>query len=102
MTRKSTNLQVLALMAIGSLMGYAAATVDRPPTAVAALPPVDPSPKAAVTGRTSCCAGDIGRGTLLALAERNEAVAANAAQDNKKPNILIIWGDDIGWFNPSC
>ena len=21
---------------------------------------------------------------------------------NKKPNILIIWGDDIGWFNPSC
>src|SRR6188508_1572627 len=19
-----------------------------------------------------------------------------------KPNILIIWGDDIGWFNPSC
>ncbi|MDB4962507.1 MAG: arylsulfatase [Myxococcales bacterium] len=20
----------------------------------------------------------------------------------KQPNILIIWGDDIGWFNPSC
>src|SRR5262245_34995725 len=20
----------------------------------------------------------------------------------KAPNILIIWGDDIGWFNPSC
>src|SRR5262245_27724952 len=20
----------------------------------------------------------------------------------KKPNILIIWGDDIGWYNPSC
>jgi arylsulfatase A-like enzyme len=20
----------------------------------------------------------------------------------KKPNILVIWGDDIGWFNPSC
>jgi len=19
-----------------------------------------------------------------------------------KPNILVIWGDDIGWFNPSC
>jgi arylsulfatase len=19
-----------------------------------------------------------------------------------KPNILILWGDDIGWFNPSC
>lgn len=20
----------------------------------------------------------------------------------KKPNILVIMGDDIGWFNPSC
>ncbi|GAO01665.1 arylsulfatase [Anaeromyxobacter sp. PSR-1] len=20
----------------------------------------------------------------------------------KKPNILVIWGDDIGWMNPSC
>jgi arylsulfatase A-like enzyme len=19
-----------------------------------------------------------------------------------RPNILVIWGDDIGWFNPSC
>ena len=28
---------------------------------------------------------------------------SSAAQaDAKKPNILIIWGDDIGWFNPSC
>src|SRR5690242_1028092 len=24
------------------------------------------------------------------------------AQDAKKPNILVIMGDDIGWFNPSC
>jgi len=23
------------------------------------------------------------------------------AQKNKKPNILVIWGDDIGWSNPS-
>ena len=21
---------------------------------------------------------------------------------SKKPNILVIWGDDIGWMNPSC
>ena len=25
-----------------------------------------------------------------------------AAQDQKKPNILVIWADDVGWFNPSC
>ena len=24
------------------------------------------------------------------------------AKANKKPNILIIWGDDIGWFNVSA
>jgi arylsulfatase len=30
--------------------------------------------------------------------------SATASNDGgkKKPNILIIWGDDIGWFNPSC
>ena len=21
---------------------------------------------------------------------------------DKKPNILILWGDDIGWYNLSC
>lgn len=24
------------------------------------------------------------------------------AQENKKPNILFIMGDDIGWMQPSC
>ncbi len=24
-----------------------------------------------------------------------------SAQKNKKPNILVIWGDDIGWANIS-
>jgi arylsulfatase len=27
---------------------------------------------------------------------------ATKAPASGKPNILIIWGDDIGWFNPSC
>jgi arylsulfatase A-like enzyme len=30
-------------------------------------------------------------------------VCASAAEaQQKKPNILVIMGDDIGWFNPSC
>jgi arylsulfatase len=27
---------------------------------------------------------------------------AYSQQPAKKPNILVIMGDDIGWFNPSC
>jgi arylsulfatase A-like enzyme len=27
---------------------------------------------------------------------------AEKAKGQKKPNILIIWGDDIGWFNVSA
>jgi len=29
-------------------------------------------------------------------------VFAFSQAQKKKPNILVIWGDDIGWFNPSC
>ena len=29
-------------------------------------------------------------------------VPALAQAADKKPNILILWGDDIGWNNPSC
>ena len=39
---------------------------------------------------------------MLALADHNEAVAKKADAEGKKPNILIIWGDDIGWYNASC
>src|SRR5262245_3911711 len=28
--------------------------------------------------------------------------ATDARAQSKKPNILVIMGDDIGWFNPSC
>ena len=28
-------------------------------------------------------------------------MTAVVAQRNQKPNILVIWGDDIGWSNPS-
>lgn len=35
--------------------------------------------------------------TLLAILVTN-----GLAHGQDKPNILIIWGDDIGWNNPSC
>src|SRR5262245_38257580 len=102
MTRRGTTFQALALMGIGSLLGYAAASGERLRMAVAAPPPSDPGPRAAVTERNSCCTEDRGRGTLLALAERTDAATAGAAQEAKKPNILVIFGDDIGQTNISA
>src|SRR5262245_5504665 len=36
---------------------------------------------------------------LSALAAAWSAVLPAQAQDTRKPNILVIMGDDIGWFN---
>jgi arylsulfatase len=102
MTRKSTFFQALALMAIGSLLGYAAATTDRLRTAVAAPTSADTGPGAAMSEQPSCCAEETGRATLLALAGRNDSATATSAQDGKKPNILVIFGDDIGQTNISA
>jgi hypothetical protein len=38
---------------------------------------------------------------LAALSAHNAAVSAKASQAGKKPNILVIWGDDIGTWNIS-
>jgi arylsulfatase A-like enzyme len=42
--------------------------------------------------------------TLLvgAVAVLTLAATALAAQEQAKPNILVIWGDDIGWYNISA
>ena len=42
-----------------------------------------------------------GLSLLLATAALLSAVAPAQAQD-KKPNILFIMGDDIGWMQPGC
>jgi arylsulfatase A-like enzyme len=40
---------------------------------------------------------------LLSAALCSPIATTNAATpDKKQPNILIIWGDDIGYYNPSC
>ncbi|MGE9289885.1 MAG: arylsulfatase [Puniceicoccales bacterium] len=40
--------------------------------------------------------------TLLALAAFGLSTAAVSAQENDKPNVVVIWGDDIGWANISA
>ena len=50
----------------------------------------------------TCCSSDLVRGSLLAFAEHNEVVAADCGPGGKKPNILVIFGDDIGQTNVSA
>ncbi len=40
--------------------------------------------------------------TLLTIAMAFLLVLGMSAQKNKKPNIVVIWGDDVGWFNVSA
>jgi arylsulfatase len=36
------------------------------------------------------------------VAQADKAAAVQAQKDGKKPNILFIMGDDIGWMQPGC
>jgi arylsulfatase len=100
--RRGTHIDALILLAIGSILGYAVATEERSRTVAAAPTAGGSGPGAAVTGAPPGCPEGIGRETLLALAERNDAAASKASLDDKKPNILVIFGDDIGQTNISA
>ncbi|HEX4611859.1 MAG TPA: sulfatase-like hydrolase/transferase, partial [Urbifossiella sp.] len=98
--RRSHALPVLTLL-VGIAGGWAAATgrlesvLRAEPAAVpvetagvnlAALPPIR------CEGTGGCQVG----GTSFV------STTAQQPKDAKKPNILVIMGDDVGWFNPSC
>jgi arylsulfatase A-like enzyme len=98
---KRVPLRTLVLVAFGAMLGYAAATVGggaSPRLASASPIPIPPI----VSPLPLCCQEGSDKGTLLALAGRNEAIAASATQAGKKPNILVIFGDDIGQANVSA
>jgi len=58
------------------------------------------SPSCPLAG--DCCKETSKAAALATIAAHNQRVSTAAAQNGKKPNILMIMGDDIGWFNPSC
>jgi arylsulfatase A-like enzyme len=105
MIPKCASIQALALVASGALLGGAAATADLPrsagPSKQEAAASAISVGKAADAAKT-CCSSDLARGSLLALAEHNQSIAANAAQAGKNPNFLVIFGDDIGQTNVSA
>jgi arylsulfatase A-like enzyme len=122
-----SRIQTIAIVAISGLLGYAAASskvgvfhsADAAPSQQRTLekaggtvlgasiaPQPDGvqslgAPKGMCSSKAaagSCCAAGSGKAQLVAMANLNAATAHLQAQ-GKKPNILFIMGDDVGWFN---
>ncbi len=88
------------MITAGAVLGYVAASsggrLDRSASAADAA-----SPAASAESTQATCSTGVNKGNLLALASPPRT-AASRAQENaptKKPNIVTIMSDDVGWFN---
>ena len=93
---KGSRLQTALVLAIGMSAGYAAASGKFNPFARTEAAP--PTPTTASPADGGCCDG-ADRAALLAVNAHNAKVSAAAQKDGKQPNIVVIMGDDVGWFN---
>jgi arylsulfatase A-like enzyme len=103
MFRKS-NLPVLIALAIGIAGGYAVAA-GHLDSFLKAEPKPAPSVEPAtcpLNESAGCCSGGDKAAALAAISAHNETVSANLQKDGKKPNILVIMGDDVGQTNISA
>lgn len=95
MSRQRTS--AVLLVAAGAALGYLAASFRTTQPAVAASADGDSS------APSTCRSADLGKGKLLARAgaalATTAAVAPSEDRGGKKPNIVFIMGDDVGWFN---
>src|SRR4051812_49377882 len=106
---KSVSIQSLAFAGLGALLGFVAATRNISPSlhagespSASRQPVANVGTVAAGGAETSCCTEGVGKGLLLAQAgavTTTSAPKADPASAAKKPNIVFIMGDDIGWFN---
>jgi arylsulfatase A-like enzyme len=103
---RSTKSLAVAFIGLGMAIGYAAASgklnpFERASAVTTSFAPQTPQ------DISSCQAGECSAGlskvkALAAIGEHNAKVSATAQNEGKKPNICIIWGDDIGQSNISA
>ncbi len=102
---RDTRIQMLVVLLVGATLGYAAASGKLNPFDRAEAAPPQGAASTETTAKSetcelSCCSEGTGKGQLLAYADPKARLTAAKAQANgKKPNILFIMGDDVGWFN---
>src|SRR5262245_39636610 len=97
---RSSRLVPLLTLVVGGLGGWAAASgrLDSMLRAESRL--TEPSaPAVACSTAGGCCDSADKAAILASIASHNEKVAANRQKDGKKPNIVVIMGDDIGIWN---
>ena len=108
--RNSVGVQMIAMLAVGGLIGYAIASRQteltvRSSAAETSRGPIAEKSPAAVEATTSVCLTEPKpKNELLAMADDNQggvrvAQAARRSSSGKKPNIVFIMGDDIGMWN---
>jgi len=103
---RHSALQLAVVLGLGASLGYLAAVglLDTSPTALASEQPAltsttgDP-PRAC---EVRCSEGLSRQSMLSTLSTGLVTASAPTAQEGKKPNIVIIWGDDIGQSNISA
>src|SRR6476469_3759855 len=100
---KRTMLQTLFVLVLGTGLGCLAAVgwLDSPRSALAAREPESRSSQASAgpSGKACGTAGMTRAGLLSLATTAVQPGSATAAGGGKKPNIVIIWGDDIGQSN---
>jgi arylsulfatase len=99
---RSTRVQTAAVLAVGALLGYLAAwgrlnPLQRTDAAERGGGPSSVKRTKPESDAVPVCCDGLNKGRqVLALAN---VTGALSQEDSKKPNIVFIMGDDIGWFN---
>jgi arylsulfatase A-like enzyme len=109
MGMKIGTIRSLACVGLGALLGLVAGTRGITPVSradAATLVPVaqDAAAAAGASGqcveKPSCCSEGTARNLLLAQADADPTTAqAASSASGKKPNIVVIMGDDVGVWN---
>ena len=89
-----------AMVAVGCALGWGAASghLDFTRAVTASVETSAPANHAVNFPAKSCCEAGVDP-ALAGVAVHNQKVSANLQKDGKKPNIVVIMGDDIGMWN---
>jgi len=99
---RSSKFLALAFVGLGVVLGYSAASGKLNLLQKAEASASSHPDKTASACADGLCCGDLDKAkAMAAIAAHNQTVQVKAQVSGKKPNILCIWGDDIGTWNIS-